>query len=363
MSKHTHYQFMNGVDAAKLGWMAQLPDVTEEVNKSHLDAFFMTMYERQCIWVKRFIRKEQPPWTENPYLRDYKFTNVYRELDRASQWMIHNILRDHDQSVKDMLLKLMLFRFYNQPDTFDKSQKYHVELPNKCHEFDAQKMWEQTVDVRDKGKRNPWHTAYMMNMAFIKKPADWSGRGLFKDEAYVKTLFPAIHDMVSSGELCSAYQLADKKKDPSILIEALEKLPATSGFQSHEFYVDFCYVAKYWKRPLMKHLDQNSYTNVGPGASLGLRLIFPSLVGNDQKRGIYVLRDIASDYLKHNLEVEFPYLYWNPHVQKYGFSKMGDLTLHQIEMWLCEYSKYWKMTIKEGKQRSKFKVKSTGIEF
>jgi hypothetical protein len=337
-----NYKFL---DASKGSWVHLLPNSEKDIDETHLSKFFEIMFERQEIWHKRFILKHNPPWTKDEYLKNYKFTNVYRELDRASQWLIGNVLLDEKNSELDLIWKIIAFRFFNQPNTFNQG----VELPN-YKDFDPQKMWEQVVTYREKWG-NPWHTAYMMNLAFLPKPSNWSGRGLFKDEAYIKHAFvkhhkaiPAILDKIKTA------------KKPEEIIEELEKLPAVSTFQSHEFFIDFCYIQKYCRNnKLMTQFDQNSYTNVGPGASLGLRLIFPSLKAEQQKEGIYMLRDIAKSQLKK--QGDFKYLrVVNKTPLRYDIQKECNITLHQIEMWLCEYSKYWKMEIKEGKQRSKFNV-------
>ena len=39
-------------------WFDKLPDVNLEVYEPHLRLFFETMYERQMIWYKRFIKKQ-----------------------------------------------------------------------------------------------------------------------------------------------------------------------------------------------------------------------------------------------------------------------------------------------------------------
>lgn len=334
------YQFMNGVN--NISYHSKLPNIEEDVNIDHLNEFFRTMFERQQIWYKRSILKQPAPWTKDVYLRDYKFTNVYRELDRASQWLIKNILSDHNLSIEDLLFRIIIFRFYNQPDTFNHNV-YFVDLPN-YKTFNPKKLWLDTVTYREKVD-NPWHTAYMMNMAFLAKPKDWKGKGLFKDHAYCEYAFPKIHAMIP--ELVKALEICST---PEGIINILEKLPATAGFQAHEFYIDFCYVAKYWKKPIMP-FNENSFTNVGPGASLGLRLIFPSMKGKDQINGIYWLRDLAEEQLA--MKGDFKYLGWSKD-KGYFAQKKCNITLHQIEMFLCEFSKYWKMTIKEGKQRSKF---------
>lgn len=329
-------------------WTDLLPSKDEDVSAEHVGEFFRLMFERQEIWYKRFQLKQPRPWTTDPYLRDYKFTNVYRELDRASQWLIKNVMLDWSLSIEDLIWKIFIFRFYNQPDTFDHNV-YFVHLP-KHKDFNPRKMWLETVTYREKVD-NPWHTAYMMNMAFAPMPKDWKGQGLFKDEAYVKVAFPKIHAKVPE-----IAQILRNGATPEQIITALKSMPATADFQAHEFYIDFCYVAKYWKQPIMEW-NENDYTNVGPGASLGLRLTFPSLSPAEQIKGIYWLKELAEEQLS-MFKGCFKYVKWDRKKKSYEPSLDCNITLHQIEMWLCEYQKYWKMKIKAGKQRSKFSPKT-----
>src|SRR6188474_1206844 len=91
-----------------------LPDENLDICRKNLTLFFKTMYERQEIWYKRHLNR-RPPWTENEILRDYKFTNVYRELDRNSQYQINNILKVETDR-KELIWKLMFFRFFNNPE-------------------------------------------------------------------------------------------------------------------------------------------------------------------------------------------------------------------------------------------------------
>ena len=43
--------------------------------------------ERQCVFFRRF-EGSPAPWTQDPVMRAYKFTNVYRASDRVSQYLI-----------------------------------------------------------------------------------------------------------------------------------------------------------------------------------------------------------------------------------------------------------------------------------
>lgn len=327
-------------------WFAHLPPVTEDVNKENFDKFFITLNERNEIWYRRFILKQEKPWTKDVILRDYKFTNAYRELDRASQWLVHNVLTDHKLSLEDLIFRIIIYRFFNQPTTFNKKEnKLAITLPH-YETFDNQALWEQVVTYREKVD-NPWHTAYLMNPG-ASKPKDWNKKGLFRDDMYVNNVFMQVHKTIP--EIVKVLKTA---KDPKDITKVLETILAVSGFMSHEFYLDFCYCAKYWKQPIMK-FTQMDYTNVGPGCSTGLRIIFPSLEGKEQIKGIYWLHELADETFK-RLGIEFKFVHWDNEKREYYVDKTkNNLNLHTIEFWLCEYQKYWKMEIGEGKQRSKF---------
>ena len=51
--------------------------------------FYNWINERHRIYLKR-LYKETPPWTDDPILQSYKFTNPFRENDRVTVWMRQN---------------------------------------------------------------------------------------------------------------------------------------------------------------------------------------------------------------------------------------------------------------------------------
>ena len=112
-------------------WYDKLPNDDLEVYEPHLKLFFETMYERQLIWKRRFIEQRPRPWTDNEIFRNSKFTNVYRELDRNSQWQIKNILLDSSLSRVNLIWKMMVFRFFNCPETFELGKRVKYNLPIK----------------------------------------------------------------------------------------------------------------------------------------------------------------------------------------------------------------------------------------
>lgn len=324
-------------------WSDKLPDKNLEVFDENLMLFFATMMERQMIWHKRFIEKKPSPWTEDDIFRDYKFTNVYRELDRSSQWQIKNIIVDNDMTLENYIWKIMVFRYFNNPETFEfakSTRGWEQGIPD-LEDYNPEEFLDMLKDVRDSGAK-PFTNAYYIN----------SGAAPGKTRDYCYSHVTLMH---LKENVVKLIKIVKNAKSPEEIIKYIKTFPSASDFIAHEFYQDFTYIPKYSNRGNFMSFDQNDFTNVGPGASLGLRLIFPSMDKKNWEWGVRMLRDLAEDEL---LNIgDFPYLHWSKKNKKYFVNSKCNITLHQIEMWLCEFQKYWKMTIGEGKQRSKFKPK------
>lgn len=324
-------------------WGKDLPDENLEVYEPNMKLFFESMYERQIIWKKRFIEEQPAPWTDDEILTNSKFTNVYRELDRNSQWQINNILLDDSLNTKNLIWKLMVFRIFNNPNTFEKGKKLWGKngIPD-WEKYDIKEFENFIEEVKANGD-NPFTNAYLINSAAMPgKSRNW-----FYTNMVIPTLHKSINEIVKTLII---------SKDVKDIIKLFNQLPGVANFVSHEFFQDFTYISRYTNRKIMK-FDQNDYTNVGPGASVGIRLIYPNLKGKEQINGIYQLREESLKYLKQISKEkgeDFPFLYFNKETKKYELNNKNNITLHQIEMWLCEFQKYWKMKIGKGKQRSKF---------
>lgn len=74
--------------------------------------FFATARERQAIYLRR--QAGQPwPWTDDPTMRQYSITNVFRENDKTTRWFTSNV-REPLRSSPDVLLATVLFRWFNR---------------------------------------------------------------------------------------------------------------------------------------------------------------------------------------------------------------------------------------------------------
>lgn len=327
-------------------WYKNLPLNTLDVCEENLVEFFCNMYERQEIWYKRNILKLPAPWTDNPILRDYKFTNVYRELDNSSQYLIQNVYLQ-EKDIKQVIFSIFVHRIFNKAETFGYLKKaadpyYTASGYPKYKNFDVDILLSNLQCLEGTGVKTLNQEAYKIN-TYI-----WGGVPRWK--AYTQNIIQKL--WLDLDELTELITTGTAEQ----VIKRLRKYDGIGAFLSHEYYQDFCDLNTYFAPGTVK-FDKNSFTSVGPGCSVGIRLIFPSLSEKDQIDGITWLRDLSLEYLEREgliRDSNFKYLHWDAKNRKYFVNDEWNISLHCIEMFACEYTKIWKMKIGQGKQRGKF---------
>ena len=81
------------------------------LSESRIKDFFTFVNERHAIYVRR-SRGDEWPWTEDPILQSYKFTNIFRELDTGTIWCRENI-REPYAYHPELFFNIALYRMYN----------------------------------------------------------------------------------------------------------------------------------------------------------------------------------------------------------------------------------------------------------
>ena len=81
--------------------------------------YFYFIQERMNIFWRRY--EGQDHLTNDPILRDFKFTNVYRACDRVSQYLIRNVIyKDLDVFMpEDVMLRILVFKVFNRIETWE----------------------------------------------------------------------------------------------------------------------------------------------------------------------------------------------------------------------------------------------------
>jgi hypothetical protein len=82
------------------------------------DTYWRFAAARQEVYRAR-LRGDAGPWTADPILRTYRFTNCYRATDRVSQYLIEEVIYRGSQAADEVLFRILLFRFFNRIATWE----------------------------------------------------------------------------------------------------------------------------------------------------------------------------------------------------------------------------------------------------
>lgn len=282
--------------------------------------FFAFMRERHAIYLRR-KSGGQWPWTQDKILQTYKFTNVYRELDAVTLWMRENITepnRGCDPNL--MLFNCALFRFIGSPAPFDAGV-----LPKWTTSFDGKVRARYAAAMRKAiRKGNQVFTgAYIIpNMGLTDDKQDvvldyilaplWRALAapVFCETKTMREVFDWLHDFKGLGG---------------------------NGFMAYEIVTDLRWTSFYAKPPE----DRFTWANAGPGARRGLNRIH----GRDKD---FNLKSSTATQEMYELRLQST-LYW-PNDKNYP-----PLEMREIEHSLCEYDKYERVRLGEGRPRSVYR--------
>jgi hypothetical protein len=103
--------------------MHRRPSKHRNSRASHLsttavfDSFWRFAAERQRIFFRQLCDTAHP-YTDDPVLRKFKFTNAYRASDRVSQFLIRDVLYCGEQEPSEVVFRCILFRMFNRTETW-----------------------------------------------------------------------------------------------------------------------------------------------------------------------------------------------------------------------------------------------------
>ncbi len=201
-------------------------------NDATLKYYFYFIQERMNIFWRRC--EDSSHLTDDPILKEYKFTNVYRACDRVSQYLIRNVIyKDLDKYFNvEKLSKALTMRQQNYPifsNAYMMTGSY-----SGYHDINTKhQVWLQ-----------------MIKDEFIK------GQGLKK--------------VLNAKSMAEVYN-------------QLRDYPLIGDFLAYQYTVDFNY------SPYL-NFDEDSFVKAGVGAVRGIKKCFSSY-GNDYEDAIYYIHD------------------------------------------------------------------------
>jgi hypothetical protein len=84
------------------------------------DSYWRFAAKRHAIYERR-LSNPQGPWTDDPILAAYRFTNTYRAADRVSQYLVREVQygSDRSQAPAEIFFRTLLFKIFNKIETWE----------------------------------------------------------------------------------------------------------------------------------------------------------------------------------------------------------------------------------------------------
>ena len=204
--------------------------------------------ERHSIWVQRQYGLPGP-WTDDPVLANSKFTNVFRVLDRGSQYLLTEILQPNfEQSWIDAAFGAWMYRFTNRPEPWVK----YIEMAGHAPRVD---------DLTDGTMREAFETIHAEGGPIFSPAYRIIGGPEYAGRPKIEWLVDAAHETWLNDQW--TMELLRRRADAEAMIETFSRTSRVGPFMSMQVITDIGYVDPEY--------DENAYVVEGPGSIIGAR--------------------------------------------------------------------------------------------
>lgn len=328
------------------------------------------LIERYRIHKRKDVKGKPAPWTKNDILKEYKFTNVRREHDRQTRYLIDNISNNPDLTLEDKIVNTFLFRSWNNWATlkdfgfpYPAARIYNPKLKEDIrplfHSLQDQqpdRLWYNNA-YNQGGTKHAWkfpagdgyQRAYKESEA--KKYDDWE---------------PDIPlRPFHVGVWLKKQDIVDRLLHSKDQLEAFKVIKSVRGFAdflAYQVFVDLTYIEDF-------PFSENEFTIAGPGCKKGLDYIFKDKDEMTYEECLFWLRNeintdtdfVPSLLNRDELDVlEEHYtgtscLYYDPATL---FADLPEydrcVNVMSLENCMCELSKYIRTVRGKGRPRNHY---------
>ena len=213
------------------------------------DTYWRFAAERQEIYFRR-LANPVGPWTNDPILEDFRFTNVYRISDRVTQYLVKEVQYSgvRPQSRAEVFFRTLLFKLFNRIETWEAIERKLGPVGWRTTPLD------RIVKVLDEetGRGKPVYSA-----AYIMPPPSLGHER--KHANHVALLGRMMED-----------RLADRLAAADSLQAAYEMIlgyPGVGPFLAFQYCIDLNYST-------LMDFDEGEFVVAGPGALDGIAKCF-----------------------------------------------------------------------------------------
>ena len=217
------------------------------------DSYWKFATERQNIFYKRLESPQSYPWTNDPILQKYKFTNAYRATDRVSQYLMFDVILKGSQKKDEVLFRIILFKLFNKIETW----KYLKEKIGEIKYCDFNfTLFAATLKMARSSGLPIYSNAYIMA----------SGKSFFNHEFKHENHLRLLEKMMKDN-------LVETLSECYSMKEGYEKLlsyPSIGTFLAYQYITDINYSE-------ITHFSEMEFVKAGPGAIDGIKKCFNDL--------------------------------------------------------------------------------------
>lgn len=268
------------------------------------DSYWRFAGERQRVFTRR-LYGDRGPWTTDPIIGTFKFTNAYRASDRVSQYLIRRVIYRNDlpSSGEEVLFRILLFKLFNKISTWEVLEQEFGEITLNKFRFDR---YDRVLTAAMARKERIYSAAYIM------PPGGIAFGHVMKHQNHLRLL-----EMMLKNRL--AAKLA-RAKSMQQAFELLRDYPTIGDFLAYQFITDINYSE-------LTDFSEMDFVVPGPGARDGLRKCFSNFGGLNEPELIRLMADLQEQEFE-RLGVKFASL-WGRRLQ-----------LIDCQNLFCEVDKY-----------------------
>jgi len=214
--------------------------------------FYYYLYlikERMNIFWNRLEGKH--PYTEDKIFQENKFTNVYRVLDRVSQYLLRNVIYNgNTYSKKDMFWRILLFKHFNKTETWDMLCEQFGDIRFNSPNIDTIGKF---LEIKINSGEKLYSNAYMMS-GQSGETLDIKRKHLKYFHIFKRYHIPMVDEIINSSSMQEVF-------------EKFSALPYSGNFIGYQYTID-------WNYSEIFNFDENDFVFPGHGAVRGIKRTF-----------------------------------------------------------------------------------------
>jgi len=294
------------------------------------DSYWRFAAERQAVFFSRAAGAARP-WTHDPVLAIYKFTNAYRASDRTSQYLIRRVIYRDDlpRAPAEVFFRILLFKLFNKIETWELLERAFGVVTFEDYAFaNYDRVLGHAMQTGDR----------IYSAAYIMPP----GTRAFGRPAKHQNNLLLLERMLAD-------RLPDRLTQSRTMQDGFEKFrayPTIGDFLAYQFITDINYSE-------LTDFSEMDFVVPGPGARDGLRKCFADPGGLNEPELIRLMADLQEQEFA-RLGLDFQSL-WGRRLQ-----------LIDCQNLFCEVDKYARVAHpriagKTGRTRIKQKFDPTPV--